>query len=103
MRIASIGLAALIAILVTGASPAYAQYWQGKGSWCIMPPPGAGTWDCSYYSQWQCEQTTAAGVPVHRAQPPTGTAAKASNRKRPRSSAIISAAHVIANRDAELI
>jgi hypothetical protein len=43
--------------VVLGAEPAAAQYWQGKGSWCIVPPAGGGTWDCSYYSEQQCLAT----------------------------------------------
>jgi Protein of unknown function (DUF3551) len=57
MRIGLIGLAALVAALVGGAEPAGAQYWQGRGSWCIEPPIGGGTWNCSFYNRWQCEQS----------------------------------------------
>ena len=57
MRVVSIGLVALVTAMIGGAAPANAQYWQGKGSWCIMPPPGGGTWDCGYYNRWQCEQS----------------------------------------------
>jgi Protein of unknown function (DUF3551) len=63
MQLGPIGLAALVAALIGSAAPAQAQYWQGRGSWCIMPPPGAGTWDCSYHSRWQCEQTAAGRRP----------------------------------------
>jgi Protein of unknown function (DUF3551) len=52
MRFALIGLAALTGTLAISVQPGNAQYWQGRGTWCIQPP--SGTWDCSYYSQQQC-------------------------------------------------
>jgi Protein of unknown function (DUF3551) len=55
MRMVLIGLAAMLAAVVSGTAPASAQYWQGRGTWCIQPPQG--TWDCSYYSFRQCQQS----------------------------------------------
>ena len=52
MRIALIGLAALSVVMAISVQPGNAQYWAGRGTWCIQPP--SGTWDCSYYSQRQC-------------------------------------------------
>ncbi len=59
MRIGSIGFAAVIVAMIGATAPANAQYWQGRGPWCIQPPQG--TWDCSYYSFNQCRQTASGG------------------------------------------
>ncbi len=56
MRAALIGLCAL-ATVAAGATTAGAQYWTGKGTWCIQPPVGGGIWHCNYYSYQQCEAT----------------------------------------------
>ena len=61
MRFALLGLSALTAALLVGAAPGNAQFWQGKGTWCIAPPPGGGIWYCNYYSRAQCEQTSRDG------------------------------------------
>jgi hypothetical protein len=57
MRSALIGLSALTAVLLVSVQPSGAQYWQGRGTWCIQPPVGGGTWRCQYYSYQQCEAT----------------------------------------------
>ena len=57
MRFALIGLSALASAFLFVPTPGNAQYWQGKGTWCIQPPVGGGIWDCSYYNRWQCEQS----------------------------------------------
>ena len=57
MRSALIGLSALTSALLLSVQPSSAQYWQGRGTWCIQPPVGGGTWQCHYYSYNQCEAT----------------------------------------------
>jgi hypothetical protein len=54
MRHLAIGLAALGAALAAGTATASAQHWYGKGTWCIQPPIGGGSWECMYYSEAQC-------------------------------------------------
>jgi len=61
MRIVTIGLVTLMIAAVGGPLPAHAQYWQGKGSWCSVPPVGGGSWSCSYYSQQQCLASVSGG------------------------------------------
>jgi len=55
MRPALIGFAALIAASAAGIAPSSAQHWQGRGTWCTVPPSGA--WGCYYYSLAQCRAT----------------------------------------------
>jgi hypothetical protein len=61
MRSAWIGLCVLGAAALAGVTPGEAQFWDGKGTWCIAPPPGGGIWHCHYYSRAQCEQTSRSG------------------------------------------
>ena len=61
MRIALIGLAAVAGALVFGVQPGSAQFWQGRGTWCTVPPVGGGTWHCGYYSEAQC-RASASGL-----------------------------------------
>jgi hypothetical protein len=55
MRPVWFGFAALVAVSVTGIAPGNAQHWQGRGTWCTVPPSGA--WGCYYYSEAQCRAT----------------------------------------------
>jgi Protein of unknown function (DUF3551) len=56
MRNVLVGVAALMAASLTGVTPGSAQYWSGRGTWCIerFNPPRLG---CSYYSLRQCNAT----------------------------------------------
>ena len=55
MRHVLIGFAALVAASAAGITPSNAQHWQGRGTWCTVPPGGA--WSCYYYSEAQCRAT----------------------------------------------
>ena len=57
MRMIPIGIAVLGASLATNVQPGHAQYWQGKGTWCIQPAALGSSWDCSYYSLQQCQMS----------------------------------------------
>src|SRR5262245_65779613 len=54
MRYVMIGLIALAAASLADVAPASAQHWVGRGTWCIQPPIGGGSWTCYYYSERQC-------------------------------------------------
>ena len=54
MRHVAMGLAALVVAFALNMTTANAQHWYGKGTWCIQPPIGGGSWECMYYSEAQC-------------------------------------------------
>ena len=49
-----IGFAAFVVVSAVDIATARAQHWHGKGTWCIQPPIGGGSWECMYYSEAQC-------------------------------------------------
>jgi hypothetical protein len=61
MRHVLIGFAALVAASAAGMAPSSAQHWQGRGTWCTVPPIGGGSWGCYYYSEAQCRATAGYG------------------------------------------
>ena len=57
MRQILIGSAALLVATLAGVGSGSAQHWVGRGTWCIQPPIGGGSWTCYYYSLRQCRAT----------------------------------------------
>ena len=57
MRAIMVGLAVLAAAVVSDMRTGHAQYWQGRGPWCIQPSGLGSMWSCSYYSFEQCQMS----------------------------------------------